>query len=424
MNGTMPMRLTRRKLLAAAAASPVLAAGLPGGSFAAAPALPLADPRTAGFDPARLKALTDDLQAMVDGGQLAGVTTLAARKGKVFHFETRGLADVETGAPARPDTIWRIASMTKPVVGVAMMQLWEKGLWKLDDPVARHIPEFAGLKVKAPDGSLVPQASPMTMAQLMSHTAGFDVSAGYAQAGLRSGDLKEMIRRLAALPLAAQPGTDWRYGPSVDIQGHVVERLSGERLDAYLRRHIFDPLKMPDTGFHVSPEKAPRVARIHTYRDGRIVAGPAQVVPVAPPVLLSGGGGLLSTASDYFRFAQALLDDGALDGARVLKPDTVKLMRRNLLAPGVVVDLYGPAQPGVGFGLDFAVIQDPAAARTPQGRETFYWGGAFGTWFWIDPTNDIVFVGMIQNLQGSVPGAGTPNVREITPRRLYAALGT
>ena len=417
------MRLTRRKLLAAAAASPVLAAGLPGGSFAAAPALPLADPRTAGFDPARLKALSDDLQALVDGGQLAGVTTLAARKGKVIHFETRGLADVETGAPARPDTIWRIASMTKPVVGVAMMQLWEKGLWKLDDPVARHIPEFAGLKVKAPDGSLVPQASPMTMAQLMSHTAGFDVSAGYAQAGLRSGDLKEMIRRLAALPLAAQPGTDWRYGPSVDIQGHVVERLSGERLDDYLRRHIFDPLKMPDTGFHVSPEKAPRVARIHTYRDGRIVAGPAQVVPVAPPVFLSGGGGLLSTASDYFRFAQALLDGGALDGARVLKPDTVKLMRRNLLAAGVALDLYGPAQPGVGFGLDFAVIQDPAAARAPQGRETFYWGGAFGTWFWIDPTNDIVFVGMIQNLNGSVPGAGTPNVREITPRRLYAALG-
>ena len=423
MNGTMPMRLTRRKLLAAAAASPVLAAGLPGGAFAAAPALPLADPRTAGFDPARLKALSDDLQALVDGGQLAGVTTLAARKGKVIHFETRGLADVETGAPARPDTIWRIASMTKPVVGVAMMQLWEKGLWKLDDPVARHIPEFAGLKVKAPDGSLVPQASPMTMAQLMSHTAGFDVSAGYAQAGLRSGDLKEMIRRLAALPLAAQPGTDWRYGPSVDIQGHVVERLSGERLDDYLRRHIFDPLKMPDTGFHVSPEKAPRVARIHTYRDGRIVAGPAQVVPVAPPVFLSGGGGLLSTASDYFRFAQALLDGGALDGARVLKPDTVKLMRRNLLAAGVALDLYGPAQPGVGFGLDFAVIQDPAAARAPQGRETFYWGGAFGTWFWIDPTNDIVFVGMIQNLNGSVPGAGTPNVREITPRRLYAALG-
>jgi CubicO group peptidase (beta-lactamase class C family) len=424
MNGTMPMRLTRRKLLAAAAASPVLAAGLPGASFAAVPALPLADPRAAGFDPARLKALSDDLQALVDGGQLAGVTTLAARRGKVIHFETRGLADVETGALARPDTIWRIASMTKPVVGVAMMQLWEKGLWKLDDPVARHIPEFAGLKVKAPDGSLVPQASPMTMAQLMSHTAGFDVSAGYADAGLRSGDLKEMIRRLAALPLAFQPGTDWRYGPSVDIQGHVVERLSGERLDDYLRRHILDPLKMPDTGFHVSPEKAPRVARIHTYRDGRIVAGPAQVVPVAPPVFLSGGGGLLSTTSDYFRFAQALLDGGVLDGARVLKPDTVKLMRRNLLAPGVAVDLYGPAQPGVGFGLDFAVIQDPAAARTAQGRETFYWGGAFGTWFWIDPTNDIVFVGMIQNVNGSVPGAGTPNVREITPRRLYAALGT
>ena len=426
------MRLTRRKLLAAAAASPVAMSGLAGRSLAAAqaqpparaPALPLAAPQAAGFDPARLKALSDDMQALVDGGQLAGVTTLAARRGKVIHFETRGLADVETGAPARPDTIWRIASMTKPVVGVAMMQLWEKGLWKLDDPVARHIPEFAGLKVKAPDGSLVAPASPMTMAQLMSHTAGFDVSAGYADAGLRSGDLKEMIRRLAALPLAFQPGTEWRYGPSVDIQGHVVERLSGERLDDYLRRHILDPLKMPDTGFHVPPEKASRVARIHTYKDGRIVAGPPQSVPVTPPALLSGGGGLLSTASDYFRFAQALLNGGGLEGARVLKPDTVRLMRRNLLAPGVAVDLYGPAQPGVGFGLDFAVIQDPAAARTPQGRETFYWGGAFGTWFWIDPTNDIVFVGMIQNLNGSVPGAGTPNVREITPRRLYAALGT
>ena len=414
------MRLTRRNLLAAAAVAPIAGAAAP--ALAAAPVLPLATPQAAGFDPARLKALSDDMQALVDGGQLAGVTTLAARKGKVFHFETRGLADAETGAPARPDTIWRIASMTKPVIGVAMMQLWEKGLWKLDDPVARHIPEFEGLKVKAADGRLVPQVAPMTMAQLMSHTAGFDVSAGYADAGLRSGDLKEMIRRLAALPLAVQPGSDWRYGPSVDIQGHVVERLSGERLDDYLRRHVFEPLKMPDTGFHVPAAEAARVARIHTYRDGRIVAGPPQAIPVAPPVFLSGGGGLFSTAPDYFRFAQALLDGGALDGARILKPETVRLMRRSVLAPGAKVDLYGPSQDGVGFGLDFAVIQDPAAARTPQGKDTFYWGGAFGTWFWIDPTNDVVFVGMIQNVNGSVPGAGTPNVREITPRRLYAAL--
>jgi CubicO group peptidase (beta-lactamase class C family) len=413
------MRLTRRNLLAAAA-TPLAGLGAP--ALAAATALPMASPAAAGFDPARLKALSADLQDLVDRSQLAGVTTLAARKGKVFHFETRGLADVETGAPARPDTIWRIASMTKPVIGVAMMQLWEKGLWKLEDPVARHIPEFEGLKVKAADGSLVPQAAPMTMAQLMSHTAGFDVSAGYAQAGLRAGDLKEMIRRLSALPLAAQPGADWRYGPSVDIQGHVVERLSGERLDAYLARNVFAPLNMVDTGFHVPAEKAARVARIHTYREGRIVAGPPQAIQVTPPVFLSGGGGLLSTASDYFRFSQALLDGGALGGVRILRPDTVKLMRRNALAPGVKVDLYGPSQDGVGFGMDFAVIQDPAAARTPHGRDTFYWGGAFGTWFWIDPTNDIVFVGMIQNVNGSVPGAGSPNVREITPRRLYAAL--
>ncbi|MFM8375113.1 MAG: serine hydrolase domain-containing protein, partial [Phenylobacterium sp.] len=265
-------------------------------------------------------------------------------------------------------------------------------------------------------------ASPMTMAQLMSHTAGFDVSAGYASAGLRAGDLKEMIRRLAALPLACQPGSDWRYGPCVDIQGHVVERLSGQRLDVYLERNVFAPLKMVDTGFHVPADEAPRVARIHTYRDGRIVAGPPQAIPVAPPVFLSGGGGLLSTASDYFRFSQALLDGGALGGVRILRPETVKRMRLNVLAPGVKVDLYGPSQDGVGFGMDFAVIQDPAAAGAPHGRDTFYWGGAFGTWFWIDPSNDIVFVGMIQNVNGSIPGAGSPNVREITPRRLYAAL--
>ncbi|MCA3738236.1 MAG: beta-lactamase family protein [Phenylobacterium sp.] len=417
------MRLSRRNLLVAAAASAPLAT-LGSSVRAAAPSLPLGSPAAAGFDPVKLRALSTDLQDLVDRGQLAGVTTLAARKGKIFHFETRGLADVETGAPARPDTIWRIASMTKPVAGVAMMQLWEKGLWKLEDPVERHIPEFAGLKVKAADGSLVPQASPMNMAQLMSHTAGFDVSAGYAQAGLRAGDLKEMIRRLAALPLAAQPGSDWRYGPSVDIQGHVVERLSGERLDAYLDRHVFGPLKMVDTGLHVPAAKAARVARIHTYREGRIVAGPPQAIPVTPPVFLSGSGGLFSTAADYFRFSQALLNEGTLEGARILKPETVRLMRRSVLAPGVKVDLYGPAQSGTGFGLDFAVIEDPAAAGTPQGRDTYYWGGAFGTWFWIDPTNDIVFVGMIQNLNGSIPGAGSPPVRELSIRRLYAALRT
>jgi len=415
------MAFSRRNLLVAAAASAPLAAfSSPG--FAAGPPLPMIAPGAAGFDPSKLKAFSAELQDLVDRGQLAGVTTLAARKGRVFHFETRGLADVETGAPARPDTIWRIASMTKPVAGVAMMQLWEKGLWKLEDPVERHIPEFAGLKVKAPDGSLVPQASPMTMAQLMSHTAGFAVSAGYAQAGLRAGDLKEMIRRLAALPLAAQPGSDWRYGPSVDIQGHVVERLSGERGGFVLGTDQGDEVRCKAVIVHVPAAKAARVARIHTYRDGRIAAGPPQAIPVTPPVFLSGSGGLFSTAADYFRFSQALLNEGTLDGARILKPETVRLMRRSVLAPGVKVDLYGPAQSGTGFGLDFAVVEDPAAAGTPQGRDTYYWGGAFGTWFWIDPTNDIVFVGMIQNLNGSIPGAGSPPVRELSIRRLYAAL--
>jgi CubicO group peptidase (beta-lactamase class C family) len=179
---------------------------------------------------------------------------------------------------------------------------------------------------------------------------------------------------------------------------------------------------MPDTQFWVEPAKASRVVRIHTYADGRIAPAGEQRVQTTKPRFLSGSGGLLSTASDYFRFCQALLQGGELEGARVLKPDTVKLMRKSVLQPGVGVDLYGPVQKGLGFGMDFAVHERPAESGLPQGQDSYWWGGAFGTWFWIDPTNDIVFVGMIQNLNGSIPGGGTPAVRDITPRAVYAAL--
>jgi len=410
------MDMTRRHALAAGSAFAFAAP-------AARAAVTVVRPESVGYSTAGLRAFGDEMKALVDRKKLAGVTTLVARRGRVAHFEAYGKADEATGAPIERDTIFRIASMTKPIAGVAMMQLWEQGKWKLDDPVARHIPQFAGLKVKAADGTLVDQQTPMTMAQLMSHTAGFDVSAGYTSAALNSTDLQGMIDKLAKLPLAAQPGADWRYGPSVDLQGYVVERLSGMGLDAYLQRHIFDPLKMPDTGFWVDPSKAGRVARIHTYRAGLIVPnGERNTVRTSKPAFLSGSGGLMSTAEDYFRFAQALLNGGTLDGARILKADTIKLMRTNVLRPGVKVDLYGPNQEGVGFGLDFAVIMDPRAAETPQGLNTFYWGGAYGTWFWIDPTHEVVMVGMIQNLNGSRPDSGTPRVREISPRLTYAAL--
>jgi CubicO group peptidase (beta-lactamase class C family) len=383
---------------------------------------PVVSPESVGFSTDGLKALQRTMRALVDDTKLAGVTTLVARHGKVVYFDAYGVQDLATKKPVTKDTIFRLASMTKPIVGVAMMMLWEEGKWTLDDPVAKHIPEFAGLKVATPNGE-VPQAKPMTMRQLMSHTAGFDVSAGYAKAGLRDSDLQGMINKLAKLPLSTQPGTDWQYGPSVDIQGYIVEKLSGQPLDVFLRTKIFEPLSMKDTGFWVDGSKADRVTQMFTYdADKRIMAAPEQGrSPTLKPVFLSGSGGLLSTTDDYFRFAQMVLNGGEANGKRFLKATTVELMRTNVLAEGVMVEASGVGQPGIGFGLDFAIVMDPVAAKTPVGRNTFYWGGAFGTWFWIDPTNDVVVVGMIQNLSGS-PTSGTPEVRPLSRQLVYQAL--
>jgi CubicO group peptidase (beta-lactamase class C family) len=380
-------------------------------------------PASAGFSADGVAKLNAEMHALVEQQKLAGVVTLLARKGKVVNLDAYGKQDASAATPMAPDSIFRIASMTKPITGVAMMQLWEQGKWKLDDPVAKHIPEFAGLKVKTARG-LVDPATPMTMAQLMSHTAGFGTSGVYDEAkiNLRETDLQGMVDKLKALPLESQPGSDWAYGPSVDLQGYVVQKLSGKSLDRYFQDHILTPLKMPDTQFWVDPAKTARVVRIHTYDAAGKITPANTPIQTTPPRFLAGGGGLYSTAPDYFRFCQALLQGGELEGARVLKPATVKLMRKSVLQPGVAVDLYGPVQKGLGFGMDFAVHERPDESGLPHGLDSYWWGGAFGTWFWIDPTNDIVFVGMIQNLRGSVPGAGTPDVRGISPAAVYAAL--
>ena len=383
-------------------------------------------PESVGFSTEGLKAFQQAMRGLVDDARLAGVTTLVARHGKVVHFDAYGLQDLEAKKPLTKDTIFRIASMTKPITGVAMMMLWEDGKWTLDDPVAKHIPEFARLKVATPNGE-VAQARPMTMRQLMSHTAGFDVSGGYAKQQLddRSQTLQSMIDKLAELPLPVQPGSDWRYGPSVNIQGYLVEKLSGRTLDEFFRTRIFEPLGMKDTGFWVDPSKKGRVTNIHTYGpDKKIVTAPAHGDPTRKPVFLSGSGGLLSTTEDYFKFAQMLLNGGQANGTRFLKSSTVELMRTSVLEPGVQVDLYGPSsiQQGIGFGLDFAIVMDPAKANLPDGKNSFYWGGAFGTWFWIDPTNDLIVVGMMQNLNGSSPTQGSPQVRPLSRKLVYAAL--
>jgi len=396
----------------------------PAVSAAAALGLPTAAPESEGFSPSGLRALRARFRGLVDDRKLAGVTTVLSRHGRVVHSDTYGRANAATGEPLRPDSIFRIASMTKPITGVAMMQLYEQGKWKLDDPVSRYIPQFAELEVRVPGGGTEPQRAPMTMAQLMSHSAGFGVSPSYAEADLSETDLQGMIDKLAELPLATQPGTAWDYGPSVNIQGYLVEKLSGQPLDVYFSEHIFEPLGMVDTGFFVPEEKASRLVAIHGYdAAGEIEAEPEQRVPTRKPAFLSGSGGLLSTARDYWRFAQALANGGELEGQRILRSETVVRMRQNVLEPGVEVDLYGSGIDGLGFGLDFAVVLDPEAAGVPQGVNSYYWGGAFGTWFWIDPTHDIVFVGMIQNRNGSRPTGGTPPVRQISSVATYEALG-
>lgn len=396
-------------------------AGLHLGAFQGR-ALPTAAPEAVGFSSDGLHQYTRALHALVDAGRLAGVTTLVARRGKVVLFDAYGAADVAAGTPMTKDTIFRIASMTKPIIGVAMMMLWEEGKWRLDDPVHQHIPEFKDLGVTTPTG-VVAQAHPMTMRELMSHTAGFDVSGGYVEADLSAGNLQGMIDKLKTMPLAAQPGSDWRYGPSVNIQGYIVEKLSGQTLDVFLSTHIFEPMKMKDTGFWVDPQKRARVSRVHTYNaDKKVVLASESGDPSRRPQFLSGSGGLFSTTEDYFRFAQMLANGGEFEGVRLLKPATVDVMRTNVLSGDVQVDLYGPKEPGIGFGLDVAIVMDPAAANTPRGKNSFYWGGAYGTWFWIDPTNELLVIGMIQNVGGSIPTGDTPRLRSLSPAMVYAAL--
>jgi CubicO group peptidase (beta-lactamase class C family) len=375
-----------------------------------------------GFSREGLRAFNDTFHRLVDEQKLACVVTLVARHGEVVNLDAYGVLDVSTSAPVRTDSIFRIASMTKPITGAAMMMLWEEGKWTLDDPVAKHIPEFEGLKVKRKDGDPVDQASPMTMRQLMSHTAGFGRAAEYAEVGLRDGDLQDMIDKLAKLPLSFQPGKDWRYGPSVDIQGYLIEKMSGRGLDEFFAERLFKPLGMTDTGFWVDAAKGERVARIHKYVDGKIApAGPANIFNTSKPKFLAGGGGLVSKIEDYWRFAQMILNGGEFEGRRYLKTSTVELMHQSVLEEGVNVTLYSPETRGLGFGMDFAIVQDPVAAKTSQGIQSFYWGGAFGTWFWIDPINDMIVIGMIQNVGGSTPD-GAPLVREASARAAYAAM--
>ncbi|MGB2624670.1 MAG: serine hydrolase domain-containing protein [Candidatus Acidiferrum sp.] len=380
--------------------------------------LSLAKPESVGFSSERLERLHALMQQEVDQKQLPGIVTLLARHGKVIDFRTYGLRDAASGAPMTKDTIFRDFSMTKPVTGVAMMILYEEGKWLPSDPISKFIPEFAHLKVcKGVDaaGNMIledPVHAP-TMQELSTHSAGFvygffgntPVDKAYQQAGvMQSKTLQEFIDKLAKIPLAYQPGTEWVYSASVDIQGYIVEKLSGQSLPDFMQEHIFKPLGMKDTGFFVPGEKRSRFVTIYRSNEkGEVVPAPGFGGDYSSqPTMPSGGGGLVSTAEDYYRFAQMLANEGELNGVRILSPSSVHLMSSNHLAPNLLTGQFSIGvqvmRPGLGYGYDCAVEFDPAEANLSDGRGTFFWDGAAGTWFWVDPTNDIVFVGMIQRV--------------------------
>jgi CubicO group peptidase (beta-lactamase class C family) len=396
-------------------------------SIAGAADLGAARPESVGMSSQRLARLTSAMKTLSDSGQLSGVVTMVAKDGKVVHFEASGQRDVANGAPMQKDTIFRIYSMSKPITGVAMMILFEEGKWQLNDPVSKHIPEFANLKVAQANpatGAVTPVAPehPMTMRELMSHSGGLTygvfgstaVDKMYVDANVLDPNqpMQAMIDKLAKIPLLFQPGERWHYSVSVDVQGYLVEKLSGMPFPQFLQERVFDPLGMKDTAFHVPADKMDRFAAFYTLDKDRKLAPHPSADYTKQPALPSGGGGLVSTASDYMRFCQMLLNGGELDGRRVLSPLTIKLMRTNML-PGSASTM----SPGTGFGLDFAVAEDPAAGGGYGGEGTYYWGGYAGTWFWIDPVYELVVVGMIQHR-----GEGMPDLRGLSRSLTYQAI--
>lgn len=426
--------LIKAGLLAAVlASSPLTAVANPSG-----PSIAVAAPESVGFSAEGLKKLDAHMQGLVDKGHLPGVTTMLVRHGKVVNFEVHGKKGFD-GPPMTKDTVFRIYSQTKPVTGVAMMILFEEGKWTLDDPVSKFIPEFASLRVFKSvnaDGSFetVPAERPPTMRELMSHSAGFayglapdnPLDKAYADKVLGARSRADFVKAIAELPLVDQPGKRWKYSIAVDIQGLIVEKLTGMSLGDFMKTRIFDPLKMKDTGFWLPAEKADRLASLYVWgpKVNKLVPADGFMVLdiTKPPAMASGGGGLVSTNADYARFAQMLLNGGELDGARILKPETVTLMRTNALSDTIMSSSEPPFNTarGRGFGLDFAIVLDSAKAG-PQGEGTYSWGGAAGTWFWIDPKNDLFFLGMIHILNKG----GDPAIKDIdddSAKLVYDAL--
>lgn len=385
----------------------------------------------------------------VDSGLLAGAVTLVWQRGNVLQVNEIGYRDVEAGLPMQRDTIFRIASMTKPVTVAAAMALAEEGKLALSDPLTRWLPEMADLRVLAdPAGPLsdtVPARRPVTIEDLMTHRSGlayaFSVSGpigrAYAAVSLRQ-DADDWLAEVARLPLVHQPGERLTYSQATEVLGIALSRIEGKPLGEVLSERIFEPLGMADTGFWVAEEKRPRTATMYRLDEHEGLRHDAMgPVPIREPRFCQGGAGLVSTADDYLRFARMLLGGGEVDGVRVLSPQSVELMRTDRLTTEQKTHpfLGMPFWIGRGFGLNLSVVTDPSQSQRvfgPGGLGTFSWPGAYGTWWQADPANDLILIYLIQNypdltsaaaaVAGNTSLARLQSAQPRFVRRTYAAL--
>jgi CubicO group peptidase (beta-lactamase class C family) len=384
-----------------------------------------------GFSRERLERIGAVMQRYVDEAKLAGMVTLVARRGSVVHFEKFGFQDVQTGAPMELDTIFRIYSMTKPITCVALMMLYEHGLFHLNDPVTRFLPEFEKVKVLKAGGALEDTHRAITVHDLLTHMAGLSYGAYmdtgapvdelYDQANLSDSkmSLQEMVRRIAELPLAHQPGQGWRYSVATDVVGRLVEVISGISLAEFMDREILGPLGMEDTGFSIAPEKAGRFATLY----GKTEKGDLELLDTAfggeysEVKLFAGGHGLISTAQDYLRFAQLLLNGGELEGVRLLGRKTIELMIANHVPAALLPLTMGEPWPGFGYGLGFGVLMDLAQSGIMGSAGNFRWSGWASTHFWVDPQEEMIGILLLQYIPG-----GTYPITDDFKTLVYQAL--
>ena len=381
-----------------------------------------------GMSARRLERIGPVMQSYIDRGVYAGINTLIARRGKVVHAGQFGWRDKEAGSPMTADTIFRLYSMTKPIVCVALMTLLEEGRFTLIDPLAKYIPAFGAVKVMEADGSLVNPARPVTVRDLMTHMSGLsyhfveESGVGKMYQGGKLLDaqcpLEEAIDDLARFPLAFQPGSRWRYSVGIDVTARVVEVLSGRPLGVFLRERLFEPLGMSDTAFGVPPEKQSRLAAMYGRPDV-IAAGPTMSSELeawakgvndpldvsksypadSPDVFMRGGHGLFSTIGDYFRFAQMLANGGELEGVRILGRKTLELMHLNHVPAALLpLEVGGLPLPGYGFGLGSRVLLDVTQSGAPGSVGEFGWSGAAKTHYWVDPKEDLIGLFMTQSM--------------------------